>query len=153
MNAKIEIQTVPPMHLACITVIGAHTLPEAFGKLMQWASANGLAAQHPKFLTIYHDSLKITPERKVRMSACLTLTEPVPVSGEINAIAFDPGKCVVGSFEIPLSEFGQAWTGLFMWMNENNYKKAEGDPFEIYHNNFSEHPEKKCIVDFCIPIL
>jgi AraC family transcriptional regulator len=37
-------------------------------------------------------------------------------------------------------------------MNENGYKRADGNPFEIYHNNFDEHPEKKSIVDFYIPV-
>jgi len=37
-------------------------------------------------------------------------------------------------------------------MNENGYSKADNIPFEIYHNNFNEHPEKKCIVDMYIPI-
>jgi hypothetical protein len=38
-------------------------------------------------------------------------------------------------------------------MNENGYQYKRTFPFEIYHNNFKEHPQKKCIVDFCIPIL
>jgi AraC family transcriptional regulator len=25
-------------------------------------------------------------------------------------------------------------------------------PFEIYHNNFNTHPEKKCLVDLYIPV-
>jgi AraC family transcriptional regulator len=37
-------------------------------------------------------------------------------------------------------------------MNENGYEKADREPFEIYYNNFKEHPERKAIVDFCIPI-
>jgi AraC family transcriptional regulator len=37
-------------------------------------------------------------------------------------------------------------------MNENGYKKADQNPFEIIYNNYNEHPEKKCIVDLCIPI-
>jgi len=37
-------------------------------------------------------------------------------------------------------------------MNENGYKKAAQNPFEIYHNDFRMHPENKCIVDFYIPI-
>jgi AraC family transcriptional regulator len=37
-------------------------------------------------------------------------------------------------------------------MNENGYKKANQNPFEIIHNNFSDHPEKKCMVDLYIPI-
>ena len=64
----------------------------------------------------------------------------------------EAGKCIVGSFEIGLNEFEQAWTGLFLWMNENGYKKADRNPYEIYHNDFNTHPEKKFILDLHIPI-
>jgi len=26
------------------------------------------------------------------------------------------------------------------------------NPYELYHNNHEEHPEKKLIVDICIPV-
>ncbi len=51
-----------------------------------------------------------------------------------------------------MNELEKPWTGLFLWMNKNGYKKKDRNPFEIYHNNFKEHPEKKAIVDFYIPI-
>jgi len=28
----------------------------------------------------------------------------------------------------------------------------ERNPFEIYHNDFNQHPEKKCRVDMYIPV-
>jgi AraC family transcriptional regulator len=55
-------------------------------------------------------------------------------------------------FHFELNEFEKSWTGLFLWMNENGYSKAERNPFEIYHNNFNEHPEGKFVVDFYVPI-
>lgn len=152
MNARIEIQHIAPMHVAYITVIGPQNLGAAFGNLITWATSTGILNQKTKLLTIYHDSIKITEEHKVRMSACLALENPPSSSGIFSVTTIQPGRCVVGSYEITLDEFGQAWTGLFMWMNENGYKKSDGNPFEIYHNDFNQHPEKKSIVDFCIPI-
>ena len=108
--------------------------------------------EQTKMVTIYHDSFKVTEANKVRMSACIQLNEPVETEGEIGLTSIEEGKFIVGSFEIGLNEFEKSWTGLFIWMNENGYKKGEGNPFEIYHNNFNEHPQKKAIVDFCIPI-
>ncbi|MBU2045197.1 MAG: GyrI-like domain-containing protein, partial [Bacteroidetes bacterium] len=87
-----------------------------------------------------------------RMSACLILDEPIKMSGEIGLTTIEKAKCIVGHFEIGLHEFEKSWTGLFIWMNENGYKKADRNPFEIYHNNFNEHPQRKCMVDFCIPV-
>ena len=152
MNSKIEIKEMPKFELAFITQIGHLGLENAYAKLIQWAAPKGLLTEDSKMATIYHDSFKITEPDKVRMSACLILNEKTEVSGEIGLTTIEKGKFIVGHFEIGIQEFEKSWTGLFIWMNENGYKKANRNPFEIYHNNFNEHPEKIAIVDFYIPI-
>lgn len=152
MNAKIEIKEMPKMDLAYVSSIGPQNLENAYGKLMQWATPKGLMNDQTKMITIYHDSFKITEANKVRMSASVLLNKPVETDGEIGLTSIQEGKFIVGSFEIGMNEFEKSWTGLYLWMNENGYKKADREPFEMYHNNFNEHPEKKAIVDFYIPI-
>ena len=153
MKAKIEIKEMPKLDLAFITQIGHNGMENAYDKLIKWATPKGLLEnENLKVVTIYHDSFKITEPGKVRMSACISLNEKVEVSGEIGLTTIEKGKCIVGHFEIRINEFEKSWTSLFIWMNENGYKKANRNPFEIYHNNFNEHPEKIAIVDFYIPI-
>jgi AraC family transcriptional regulator len=152
MNAKIETKEISRLYYAYISCIGSQELPTAFQRLIAWAIPKGLMTEKTKLMTIYHDSMKVTEEEKVRVSACIILDRPGKTEGEIGASETAPRKYVVGSFEITLEDFGKSWTGLYLWMNENGYKKANSDPFEIYHNSFNEHPEKKAIVDFCIPI-
>lgn len=152
MNANIEIKEIPKMDLAYVSSIGPQNLKTAYQKLMQWATPQGLMGDNTKMVTIYHDSFKVSEANKVRMSACILLNKPVETKGEIGLSSIQEGKFIVGSFEIGLNEFEKSWTGLFIWMTENGYKKANRNPFEIYHNNFNEHPERKVIVDFCIPI-
>ena len=96
--------------------------------------------------------VKVTTPEKVRMSASMMINSPVEIAGEIRLTSLKPRKCIVANFTIDLDEFEKSWTGLFLWMNENGFKKADKNPFEIYHNNFNEHPQKKAIVDFCIPV-
>jgi AraC family transcriptional regulator len=153
MQAKIEIKEMPELKLAYITQIGAKGLASAYEKLIKWATPKSLLEYDKlKMVTIYHDSFKITNPDKVRMSACITIAEKFAIDGEIGFRTIAKGRYIVGSFEIGIAEFEKSWTALFIWMNEKGYKKADSDPFEIYHNNFNEHPQKKCIVDFCIPI-
>ncbi|GAA3552869.1 AraC family transcriptional regulator [Snuella lapsa] len=152
MNANVEIKEMPKMELAYVSSIGPQNLETAYGKLMQWTTPKGLMNEQTKMVTIYHDSFKVTQSCKVRMSASVLLNKSVDTEGEIGLTTIEAGKFIVGSFEIGLNEFEKSWTGLFVWMNENGYKKADREPFEIYHNNFNEHPQRKAIVDFCIPI-
>ncbi len=152
MNAKIEIKEIQKMEVAYVTSIGSQNLSNAFQKLIQWATPQGMMNDQTKMLTIYHDSFKITQAHKVRMSASILLEKPVKTTEEIEVTSIEKGKFIVGHFEITSQEFEKSWTGLFVWMNKNGYKKANRDPFEIYHNNFNEHPQKIAIVDFYIPI-
>ncbi len=154
MNAKVEIKEVPKLELAYLTQIGESGLHHAFEKLIKWARQKRLFEDtNVKMARIFHDSFKITEPDKVRMSACMVLKEPIEVQGEIGLMAIEKGKCIIGHFEIEPKDFEKSWQALFVWMNENGYQKADKNPFEIFHNNFNEHPENKAIVDYYIPIL
>ena len=153
MNTNIEVKETPKMEFAYISQIGIQGLSSAFERLMKWAAPKGLlSASDFKMATIYYDSFKVTAPDKVRMSVCILLNEPLETSGEVGLTTIEKGKCIVGSYEIEAHEFEKKWTGLFIWMNENGYQKSDGNPFEIYHNDFNTHPEKKCIVDLYIPV-
>ncbi|SHE47714.1 AraC family transcriptional regulator [Pedobacter caeni] len=154
MNAKIEIKEIANLELAYTTSIGAQNIANAYDTLVKWATPLGLLKDpDTKMVTIYHDSFKTTDPKKVRISACITLPTPIKASGSIGNTSIEKGKFIVGSFVIGLTEFEKSWNSLFVWMAENGYRKADRDPFELYHNDYRTHPEKKCIVDYFIPIL
>lgn len=113
MNAKIEIKEIPKMDLAYVSCIGVQNIENAYGKLTQWATPQGLMNEKAKMVTIYHDSFKVTEASKVRMSAAILLDKTTEVDGEIGLTSIDAGKFIVGSYEIGLSDFEKSWTGLF----------------------------------------
>ncbi|WP_445457762.1 AraC family transcriptional regulator [Flavobacterium sp. HNIBRBA15423] len=152
MNANIEIKELSKLDLAYVTHIGVKRLENAFNTILKWATPKNLLDDNSKIIRIFHDSFKITTPDKIRMSIGITLNQPIEVEGEIGLTQIEKGKYIVGRYEIEPNDFEKAWTGLFIWMNENGYKKADTNPFEIYHNNFINHPDKKCIVDLCIPV-
>jgi AraC family transcriptional regulator len=153
MNAKIEISELPKMSLAYVTQIGVEGIEKAFQQIIKWAGSKGVLANADTHICrVFHDSFKVTDADKVRMSIGVVSPEEIKVDGEIGLSAIEAGKTIVGHFEIEPREFEKAWDSLFIWMNENGYKKVERFPFEIYHNNYKDHPEKKCIVDLCIPV-
>lgn len=153
-NAKIEVKEMPEIHLASVLSIGVQNIENSYNKLINWAIPKNLfPRENVKMITVYHDSFKVTAPDKVRIHACMLLDEPIKTDGEISPETLPKGKYIVGSFCIEINEFEKAWNGLFLWMKENGYEFRRSNPYEIYHNNFKEHPQKKCIVDFCIPIL
>ena len=154
MNENTVVKTMPELQLAYINHQGnINLIGNTYGKLMQWAFPKGLMQQENlRMVTIYHDSPKTTAPDKVRISACMTLETSVNPSEEVQLRTLPATKCVVARFEIITEEFEKAWENSFIWMNEHGYKKGPQDPFGIYYNNPEEHPEKKCIVDICIPV-
>ena len=153
MNAKIEITEMPKMNLAYVTQIGVNGIDNAFQRIVKWATPKGLLEKtNTNVCRVFHDSFKVTDADKVRMSIGILTNQELTVDGEVGLTTIENGKNIVGHFVIEPSEFEKSWDSLFIWMNENGYKKADRNPFEIYHNNFNEHPEKKCIVDLHIPI-
>lgn len=153
MNANIDIKELPELHFASITHIGILGLESAFNRLLTWAIPKGLMKNpEAKMARIFHDSFKVTSPEKVRMSVSLLTNDAFKNEGEIHKTTINKGKYIVGRFELEAKDFEQAWTSLYIWMNDNGYKKADSNPFEIYQNDFRQHPENKFIVDLHIPI-
>lgn len=153
MKAIIEVKETPEMNLAGVTHIGVNGIENAFEKLTKWAIPKGLL-QNPdaRMGRVFFDSFKITAPEKVRMLIFLIINKPFETENEIHKLTINSGRCIVGRFEITPMEFEKSWTSLFLWMNENGYKKSDQHPFEIYHNDYRKHPEQKFIVDLYIPI-
>ena len=153
MNAKIEITEMPKMNLAYVTQIGVEGIDNAFQRILKWSIPKGILTKtDTNVCRVFHDSFKVTDADKVRMSIGILSTQQLEVDNEIELSTIEKGRNIVGHFVIEPKEFEKSWDSLFIWMNENGFKKADRYPFEIYHNNYDEHPEKKCIVDLCIPI-
>ena len=153
MNAKVEIKEMPKRKVAYITQIGKDGLEATFERIIKWARPRGLfTGSGSNVVRIFHDSFKVTDADKVRMSIGVVVNNPVKAEGEVGLTTIEKGKHVVGHFEIEPKEFEKSWDGLFIWMNDKGYRKAERFPFEVYYNHYNNHHQKKCIVDFCIPV-
>ena len=152
MNAKIEVRNMPAIDVAYVTHVGPfQEIGNAYGKLMRWAGPKGLIGG--KTITVYHDDPNITDISKVRQSACIELKQPAKASGEVNTTTIKEGNYAVGKFEIAFSEFERSWQSMMVWINEKGYEtNPENAYYEIYHNDFNTHPEKKCIVEICVPV-
>jgi len=153
MQTHIEVKELSTMSLAYISHIGHDHLESTFERLLKWSGHKGLLdSPDLKMILIYHDSYKITPSDKVRMSACILLDKAVEADGAVGLKTIAKGKYITGRFEIISEEFEKAWTSMYVWLNEHGYKTTERPSFEIHHNDFRKHPERKFVVDLCVPI-
>lgn len=154
MKTHIEVKEMPELKLLYIRHTGAFDqIGQAYEKLMRWAGPRGLLKPGTfKTATVYHDDPAITKIENVRQSACITIDHDVKPEGEVGRIDIPSGRYATGRFEIGAHEFTDAWNTMCLWFTESGYQPGEGLPYELYHNNHMEHPEKKFILDICIPV-
>lgn len=154
MNCTFEIKNLPPQPIIYCRHQGAlDQMQEAFAKLMQWAYPRGLVTMPGmKLLSVYHDNPDVTEKGKLTADAGMTVNETVKTEGEIGQYELSGGLYAVGRFEIGMEEFPNAWHAMFDLVAEHGCQCTNGHHYEIYQNNRDEHPEKKWVVDICIPV-
>lgn len=153
MNCTFEVKMLDEKHVIYARHRGAYNeMGEAFQRLMQWAYPRGLVKEAPRFGAAYLDDPAITPADKLQSDAFLVVDEEVKVEGEIGKYTIPGGKYAVGRFEIAMEEFGDAWSSMCQLIAGRGFVSVDGYHYEMYLNNFDEHPEKKHIVDICIPV-
>lgn len=156
---QIEVKDMPEFQAAYLRHIGPYQgdsdlFAGLFEKLMKWAGPRDLLRfPETKVLAAYHDDPKITDEEKLRVSACITLPEEAEVDGEIGKMTIPGGKFAVARFEINNDEFEACWDAVMGgWLPESGYQPDDRLCYEMYHNDYKEHPEQKHIFDICVPV-
>ena len=159
MKAEVEIRDFEDMHVAYVRHVGPYqqncqVFESLFGKLCAWAGPRGLITPpQTQFLTIYHDCPEITEDEKLRISVCLTVPKETEAEGEIGRLIIGGGKYAVARFELSPDEYGEAWQAIYGgWLPESGYQPDDKPPIELYLNSPDEHPEKKHIVEICVPV-
>jgi AraC family transcriptional regulator len=154
MKTNVEVKEMPEMKAIYCRHIGPfHLIGQAYEKVFKWAAPRGLFIPNvSKSATVTHDDPSVTEIEKVRQSACIIVNEDVKVDGEIGKLVIPGGKYAVGHFELGFDEFEKAWNTMCQWFTESGYQQGDGCTYELYHNDYTTHPEMKHIVDICIPV-
>jgi AraC family transcriptional regulator len=152
---KVEIKDLNDIHVAYCRHIGSYSeIGQAFEKLMRWAGPRGLLnSPDVKTIGLYHDDPAVTEQAKLRSSACVTVEADTKVDGEIGKTVIEGGKYAMARFEIDETEFQQAWNQVMgEWLPESGYQCDDKLPFEMYYGDPNQHPEKKFVLDICVPV-
>ncbi|MFR9165033.1 MAG: GyrI-like domain-containing protein [Dysgonomonas sp.] len=153
MDCIFEVKQLDSAHVVYHRHYGPYfNLRIAFEKLLKWAYPRGLISSSDfKLAVIYHDNPAVTDEEKLTSDACLIVDKPVKADREFSTYSIKEGQYATGRFEIIRQDFKSAWQCMYSLIDDYGLQCC-GLPFEIYHNNSEEHPEKKWIVDICIPV-
>lgn len=159
-GGMVEVRQLPGYHLACGEYRGDFQGNDKIydvilEPLLAWAVPKGLwdFPGRTKMILIYPDDPETVPKDQQRLWLGITVPEGTEVPEGISIRRTGPGLYAVGSFELAAADFGRAWGYLLgEWIPANGYLPAEGCSFEIKKNDSDEHPEKKHLVDICVPV-
>ena len=155
LNTEVKIKDMPEMFVAYCRHTGPfNQIEQAYNKLTAWAGPRGLIRfPETKMLTVFHDDPDVTEEEKLIQSACITVEPGTKTSGEIGTMTIKGGKYAVTHFEIREDEFQAAWDFVMKdWLPDSGYQCDDKYPYQLLYNNSNDHPEKKFILDICIPV-
>ncbi|MBI9107943.1 MAG: AraC family transcriptional regulator [Spirochaetales bacterium] len=139
---KVKEKYLNDMHIAYIRHIGFYAgdsklFQSLYKKLIKWAEPAGVV-NYPetKDVVIYHDSIGITENDKLRISVGITVPENTKVAGEIGSLCISKGRYISCRFEVYNNEYGSAWTQVFRnILPQRGLQPDDGYCFELYPPN------------------
>lgn len=160
VGGTVEVRALPGYHLVCVEQRGGFQGDDeiydvVLERLLAWALPKGLwdFPGRTKLILVYPDDPNAVPSEEQRLWMGITVPEGTEVPAGMFMLRIDPGEYAVGSFELAAADFGRAWGYLSgAWIPAHGYLPAEGFSFEIKKNDSDRHPEKKHLVDICIPV-
>ncbi|MGC9445305.1 MAG: AraC family transcriptional regulator [Candidatus Methanospirareceae archaeon] len=155
----VDIKQIPGLHVAYIPHRGPYKGDTAlferlFWRLLMWADARNLLQHDTKVLTVYHADPKVTDERQLSMSVCITVPEDTEAEDVVGVMTIPGGTYAIAHFVIDQDEYEAAWNALYgTWLPESGHQPDnDRAPFELYLNDPREHPQHKHIVDIYLPL-
>jgi AraC family transcriptional regulator len=155
---KVKEKYFHDMYIAYVRHIGFYAEdPKLFQslhkKLIKWAKPAGVI-NYPetKDVVIYHDSLGITEDDKLRISVGITIPENTKVAGEIGSLCISKGRYISCSFKVHYNEYGKAWKQVFRnILPQRGLQPDDGYCFELYPLNCYNRVKDSTSVDICVP--
>ncbi|MBN2714479.1 MAG: AraC family transcriptional regulator [Deltaproteobacteria bacterium] len=158
LNAEIEVKDMPEFRVVYLRHVGpyqgdAKLFGKLIGRLCTWAGPRGLVGANSPILMVYHDDPNITDDEKLRLDVCLKVDGDVAVDGDIGKASVPSGKFAVGHFELADDQFSDAWQIMMgEFLPQSGFQPDDRPHYELYYQSPESHPEKKYIVDICVPV-
>lgn len=156
-DIKVEIKTIPKMHVAYIRKFyfdlndEANIIVQMFEYIIGWGKNKGLMDKDTKVVGVIYDSLLLTPFSKYQYDACITVPDSVKEDGDVGVKDINEGKYVILNLRsVSKEEFERSIFTLFtLWFPNSGYYIDYGPILEFYYGPTSDN---YYTLDFCVPI-
>lgn len=136
---EIRVADLPAFTVAYVRHVGPYAgkgevFEGMFGRLGQWAGPRGLIGPDTRWMAIYHDDPDVTPEEKLRVSACLSVPPGTAGVRDVSVMEIPAGKCAVGRFTIrEQADYAAVWDWLMgEWLPQSGWQPDDRPCYERY---------------------
>jgi AraC family transcriptional regulator len=153
---SIQVRPMPPMHLVCFPAVegyAPHSIKQAWERLFHWAGARGLLDGRAQLIAVSYDDPQITPPKKCRYYACMTVPETLRSDAQVSFLDFPAHTCAVCRMDCDADQIQPVYRVLYRdWLPDSGFLLADLPPYEIYYNAPDNDPASKYVFDLCIPV-
>ncbi|KON88834.1 AraC family transcriptional regulator [Sporosarcina globispora] len=154
---KIIVKELPQTEVAFIRRTGSYFEPQDhWGKLISWASVNGLFPPEQSFIGISLDNPDLVESKNCRHDACVTIPESFDKERhqEIKFKNLDGGGYALYPFYDTPDNLNNAYKYMYEeWLPNSDYvPDYDRYNLEFNLNNPADDAEGKCKVDLYVPV-
>lgn len=151
---NVQIKNLKPMRVAFMRHVGPYReVGTAWDQLLPWLGKEGLLGGDAQFIGICHDDPEVTPQKRIRYDACVTVDEPFASTGDIGAQTIPGGEYAVMTHFGPYSKLGEAYAKLLgEWLPRSGRALLSAPCFEMYLNDPNSTEPEDLIADIYAPL-
>ena len=149
---NVRIKTIGPMRVAFLRHLGPYNeVGKTWEKLIAQLAQEGRIGANSVFIGIPHDDPDVTPARKLRYDACVTVDDRYIAAGAIKIQTVPQGDYAVTTHCGPPSGLGAAYARLFgQWLPRSGREVRSSPSFLMALNN-PQKPEDR-LTDVYLPL-
>jgi AraC family transcriptional regulator len=151
---NVKIQRIESMRVTFLRHIGPyHEVGATWDKLFPALGKEGLVGGDSLFVGICHDDPEVTPSKKIRYEACVTVDESFTPMGDFGLQTIPGGEYAVTTHFGSYENLGETYAKLFgQWLPRSGRELRPLPCFEIYLNDPDSTEPEELLTDLHVPL-
>jgi AraC family transcriptional regulator len=153
-SMNVSIQHLKPARVAFMRHIGPYNqVGKTWERLMMLTGKEGLLAGDVRFIGICHDDPAVTPPKKIRYDACITVDEKFRPHDEIGVQVIAGGDYALLTHFGPYEKLGESYAKLLgQWLPRSGRRLRHTPCFDVYLNSPENTESEELITDIYAPL-
>ena len=153
-SMKMTLKEFQPVRVAFMRHVGPYNhVGKTWEQLILFLGKEGFLGGNPQFIGVCHDDPAVTPPRKVRYDACVTVDQHFQPDGEAGVQVIPGGVYAVLTHFGPYSKLGSSYVKLLGdWLPRSGRILRLSPCFEIYFNSPENTDPEDLVTDICAPL-